>query len=354
MQRKNQRNNLKKFSTATLVLALTCTGTQAAQCEFREQALGQYVVKTGDTLWDIASQFLKNPWCWPQVWDSNRDQIRDPHWIYPGQTVYFDPARGRLTLTGKGVNEQSDTTQTLRLKPHIRAVSLTPVATARALSLSSLRVQSVLVADGALVNAPSVVAIKDNRNMAGKHDVVLVRGELGLLTEFLVVRGGDRIVDPQTNTVLAYAVRQVGLISLLQSGGADGLHRFKVTTSDLELQLGDRLVPAMAAVDITPHTGSPLSGQLVSVLRGSLWASAYDVVAINRGKRHGLEAGSILAVMKGMKIGAHDAAVPVPSEQIATLLVFDVGDSVALASVMHASDTLSVGDTVGSGHVGGR
>lgn len=354
MQRKNQRNNLKKFSTAALVLALACAWAQSAPCAFREQAPGQHVVKTGDTLWDIASHFLKNPWCWPQVWDGNRDQIRDPHWIYPGQTIYFDRASGRLMLTGKGIIERGDPSQTLRLTPRIRAVSLAPVATARALSLSSLQVQSVLADDGALLKAPSVIEIKDNRNMAGKHDLIFVRGELGLLTEFSVLRGGDPIIDPQTNTFLAYAVRRVGTVSLLQSGSADGPHRFQVTTSDAELQPGDRLLPAMPAVDITPHTGSPLRGQVASVLRGSLWASTHDVVAINRGKRHGLEAGRILAVVKGMKFGGHDAVMPVPGEQIATLLVFDVGDSVALASVMHASDTLSVGDTVGTGHTGGR
>lgn len=119
-----------------------------------------------------------------------------------------------------------------------------------------------------------------------------------------------------------------------------------MTTSDAELEPGDRLLPEMDVGEITPHAAVPVSGQLASVLQGSLWASTHDVVAINRGKQHGLEKGSLLSVMKGEKAG-----VPIPGrgEHIASLLVFDVGDSVALASVMYASDALSVGDAVGSG-----
>ncbi len=45
-----------------------------------------YIVVRGDTLWDISSRFLKNPYLWPQVWDANK-HIKDAHWIYPGDPV---------------------------------------------------------------------------------------------------------------------------------------------------------------------------------------------------------------------------------------------------------------------------
>ena len=46
-----------------------------------------HVVKRGDTLWDLANAYLKNPFRWPEVFQRNTDIVENPHWIYPGETI---------------------------------------------------------------------------------------------------------------------------------------------------------------------------------------------------------------------------------------------------------------------------
>jgi hypothetical protein len=56
----------------------------------RETKDGVYVIKKGDTLWDLSEKFLNDPFLWPRLWQSNQ-YITNPHWIYPGNPVRFHP-----------------------------------------------------------------------------------------------------------------------------------------------------------------------------------------------------------------------------------------------------------------------
>ena len=71
-----------------------------ARVELADDAPDKHVVVRGDTLWDISATFLKSPWRWPEVWQLNREQIANPHLIYPGDIVYLDTsgASPRLRL----------------------------------------------------------------------------------------------------------------------------------------------------------------------------------------------------------------------------------------------------------------
>ncbi len=64
-----------------------------------------YVVKRGDTLWDICDHYFENPWQWPKLWSYNPD-IRNPNWIYPGDQLRLSRAGGSpsgMPARGKGL-----------------------------------------------------------------------------------------------------------------------------------------------------------------------------------------------------------------------------------------------------------
>src|SRR5689334_4224960 len=107
--------------------ALAAPAAAGPHCSFRPNAPDQHLVVKRDTLWDISGKFLEHPWCWPEVWGMNRDEIRNPHWIYPGQIIYFDRAHGRLTLTKPGTgtgNPDAGAPPVTKLSPQVRTEEL--------------------------------------------------------------------------------------------------------------------------------------------------------------------------------------------------------------------------------------
>src|SRR5262245_37461916 len=69
-----------------------------------ENAPESYTVKRGDTLWDLSKMYLRSPWRWPELWGMNKQQIANPHLIYPGQELRLvkEGGRARLEIAGGG------------------------------------------------------------------------------------------------------------------------------------------------------------------------------------------------------------------------------------------------------------
>lgn len=356
---------MKKFSTIALKLTaapvlaalawLAMPAAQAASCEFLPNAPDQHAVVRGDTLWDISGKFLQHPWCWPQVWGLNRDQIRDPHWIYPGQVVYFDRAAGRLRLgtrTGLGGSPN------VRLLPGIRTEGLgvDAVPAIAAGMIEPFLSQPLVIEQDQLKDTPRIVATQEGRVFLGKHDKAYVQGDLQGGTSFQAFRPGKPLKDPETKEIIGYEAVYLGTLKLQRTARAENeAHTFTVVNAKEEMGVGDRLlpVPPTPFMNYMPHPPEqPVAARIVSIYGGVTHAGQNQVVSINRGKNDGIDIGTVLELSRfGQSIkdpADRSKTIKLPDEQYGALFIFRIFDKISYGLVMQVTDAVQVGDTARS------
>ncbi len=330
-------------------------------CAFRANAPDQHRVVKGDTLWDISGRFLEHPWCWPQVWGLNRSQIRDPHWIYPGQVVVFDRANRRLRLgEGGTVGSANGALPEVKLRPETRIETLGPqaIASIPAGAIEPFLSEPLIVEQGAMDNAPRVVAMAEGHINAGLGDKVFVRGNLGDHTNFQAYRPSRPLKDPVSSEILGHEAAYLGVVRLERRARAENeAHRFIVTSSREEIGPGAHLVPVpqRLATNYVPHApATATEGRIVSVYGGLTQAGRNNVVVINRGTRDGMDPGTVLhlyrlgRMIKDPQAGADTPLIKLPDENYGTLFVFRVFDKLSYGLVMQVTDAVRINDLVRS------
>ncbi|MHB1092825.1 LysM peptidoglycan-binding domain-containing protein [Thiobacillus sp.] len=282
----------------SLALLLASTIVLADTLKLQDNAPDKYVVVKGDTLWDISGRFLKDPWRWPQIWKMNREEIKNPHWIYPGDMVVLDRSgkEPRLSLV-KGNNSGM---QTIKLSPGVRATEISD----EAIPPIPIRVihpfltQPRVVAKGALDDAPFILGSNAERVVLGSGDDAFATGGKPGVTRWNVLRPGKALKDPETGEVLGYEVEYLGDARTLTEGAPQ---KIRITQSVREILPKDKLVEAdnSTPFEYVPHAPETrISGRIISAYGGLSDSGRYQTVVINRGSRDGLEPGHVLAVYR--------------------------------------------------------
>lgn len=351
---------MKKFSTATLILALASFFTILApaqsfaagktKCDFLVKAPDKHVVVRGDTLWDISGKFLEHPWCWPQVWGMNREQIRNPHWIYPGQIVYFDRIARRLRL--------GDTPYDAHLSPQIRGKILgeEAVPTISSKALAPFLSRALIVEENELDKYPRIMATQEGRVYLSKGDRAYVRGDLKDMTTFEVFRPAKALKDPVTKELLGYEAAHLGKVKLYRSAQKENqAHSFTVIETVEEMGVGDRLiaVPRQTTMNYVPHAPEkPVDARIVAIYGGMTHAGQNQVVPINRGSKDGIDIGTVLTLYRAGKTVKDttddDREIELLDEEYGTLFIFRVFDKLSYGLIMEVRDAARVGDVARS------
>ena len=316
-----------------------------------------HTVRPGDTLWGISGLFLKSAWRWPELWGMNLEQIRNPHLIYPGQTLVLEKKDGRATLRLAGSSSGAPT-NTVRLSPRVRSELLDNGAIA-AIPLNLIGpflTEAAVFNANELESAPRVVATQEGRVMVSRGETAYVRGDLGGARDFRLFRQLVPLVDPLTSEVLGYEGRYVGTAEVTRAAETGGPvivpATFRVTSTRLEAVVGDRLspVPQQELVAYVPRApANPIDGRIVSIYGDGLRAGQNQVVSINRGQRDGLERGHVLALWRAGQAAVDTTSVGktlmrLPDERHGLLFVFRVFDRVSYALILNVQDPVRAGD----------
>jgi hypothetical protein len=323
-----------------------------------ENPPSRYVVVKGDTLWDISARFLRDPWRWPDIWGLNRDQIKNPHWIYPGDVLVLD-------FSGKTprLRFESDTGWTLvmeRLSPQIRTypIDSSPIPTIdEGLIKSFMSNTQILDNKDQLEDAPIIVSGSEGRVILGPGDVVFVKGLKNpqVNESFLTVRPGRTFRDPDTDEVLGYEAVYLGESKVLQ---ADKISTLKISSARREINPGDRLMLPKPddQVPFMPRPPSKkISGKVVASATpdaGVTEIGPLTVVVLNRGQRDGIEIGNVLQLERsGERVhvpGSSDPneMVTLPNERYGVVFVFKVYERMSYALVMNTQRSVKVNDFV--------
>ncbi|MBV8877090.1 MAG: LysM peptidoglycan-binding domain-containing protein [Gammaproteobacteria bacterium] len=338
----------------------TASSTETATPVANATAPMHYTVKRGDTLWGIASMYLKDPWLWPEVWIIN-PQVPNPHLIYPGDKLalaYGAGGRVEVRLEEAGVS---------RLDPRLRSDPLaSAIPTIPYSAIAAFLSRPTIMTSDEIRHAPYVLAFRDMHQVAGNEIEVYVRNLQGAEnSRFAVMHIATPLVDPDDGKVVGYEGIYTATALVKRPG-----EPAKAVLTDLarETLAGDRLMSSDNEVPLNFTPAAPSSdvhGRIIDVVGGTDLVGQFYVVAINRGKRHGLVPGNVLAVdqegevVRDLYAGGRSIAnnmngfntqfvphVKLPNERAGTLLVFKTYDRISYGLIVGASNIIHIGAPV--------
>ena len=335
---------------SALILAVTAVCASAADpLQLVDNPPDRHVVVKGDTLWGISGKFLKQPWRWPEIWQMNKEQIKNPHWIYPGDVVMLDMSSGtpRLKL-GKAVGGGGSG----KLQPTVYSTPIQQVIPSiPPNAIEPFISQPLVVEDSDLNSGVKIVAMQEDRMLVGTGDTFYASGiPDASIEKWNIFRKGKPLKDPGTGKVIAYEAFFLGNAKLVKPGEPALL---RITLAKEEIARGDSLIaaPEPQIISYVPHRPEQeVSARVLGIYGGLREGGTNSVVALNVGKNNGVEIGHVVALYRSrvsldVDESGRRTQTPVPDERYGLAFVFRVFDGVSYALVVESSKAIIVGDT---------
>jgi hypothetical protein len=333
------------FSMFIGVAALVQPAAAADPVELAPNAPDSYVVRKGDTLWDISGKFLKRPWRWPEVWQMNREQIRNPHLIYPGQIIVLD-RNGPYLRLGRRVGR--DIKPTIYSEAAEQAIPSIPQN-----EIAPFLTQPLVVDEKNIADSATIIATQENRLYTGQGDTVFAKDVKADVDSWHIYRPARPLEDPVTKEVLGYEAVHLGTADVTQHGAPAAL---EITLARQEIGTGERMLPASRPemLSYVPHAPeAQIDGRIIGIYGGVSETGRQGVITLGVGKREGVEVGHVLALYRNRgKVEYKDQEsgdkeeFELPEHRYGLVFVFRVFERVSYGLVVDASAPVQVADSV--------
>lgn len=343
---------MRTLLTALLILLFT-TSAGAQEVVINPGHPDHHVVVKGDTLWHIAGKFLRDPWRWPQVWEHN-PEIKNPHLIYPGDTIYLTYRDGKPVFSMQRANNQGD--QVVKLSPQIhtqanysKSIHVIPMDL-----IKPFLSKSYVVSDQELGYSGYILANDGERLIAGEGNIIYARNlSLADSNEYMIYRSGEAYYSPDDpERVLGYQATYVGVAKLLVTADPSTL---RVIESNREVLSGDHLLPIIPQAELSefsPRAPEELmEGYIVGLLDGIERIGQYQVVVLSLGEIDGVVPGHTLSIWRQGKTLIDQRSldkdeVILPDSLAGVAMVFRVFENTSYALIMNAYKEMYINDKV--------
>ena len=339
------------------------TADQVAQAgvplsELAPNAPERYTIKRGDTLWGLSSMYLTTPWRWPELWGMNKDQIKNPHLIYPGQELLLvkDGGRARLQLAGAGGGGGPEPEPGVaKLEPRIRdldAQRLAIPSIPNAL-IEPFLSQPLVLEPGALDSAARIIATQEGRVYVGRGDEAYARGmPSSSAANFNVFRPLRALYDPDDTlrkNPIAYEAFYLGTANVMRQGE---VAKVRIDSSKQEIGIGDRMLPIerqQLQSYVPKRPAGPVEARVISIYDGVRYAGGAQIITLNRGANDSLVIGDVLQLWRVGETRLDRTApkrefVKLPDEQMGLAFVFRVFPTISYALIQRGTMAVEVGD----------
>jgi hypothetical protein len=347
------RKSIISAMLAATLAAMPLMAQQRSDVRLQDNAPDRYVVVHGDTLWGIAARFLKDPWRWPELWKLNQDEVKNPHWIYPGDVLVLDRS---------GLQPELKLGDAAALSPRVRSedISQQAVPSIPPRVIEPFLSRPLVIEPDGLDQAPRIIAAQADRVYLGSGDVAYVSGIKDAKVDSLwqIYRPGKPLIDPESKKTLGYEAVFLGDSRVIKTGDPATIEIF---AAQQESGKGDRLVAAgpLTLNHYAPHAPTvSIKGRIISTAGGLRETGPQYVITVNKGRSDGLEPGHVLALLRlGRTVedrtrsrkwfGADKVeATKLPDERYGLAFVFRTFDRVSYALVMSASRPVLIDDVV--------